>query len=62
MDDYKVKQLHKMLEYETSKAEEHYGAHLTHWSGEANPINIDAGAIRVLIDYYSANPDNNETY
>ena len=28
MDSYKVEQLEKMLKHETSKEEEHYGAHL----------------------------------
>ena len=54
MDDYKIKQLEIMLEYEESAPEDSkYGAHLDHWSGRAKPINIDAGALRCLIDYYS---------
>ena len=54
MDNYKVKQLKIMLEAELKqKPEEQYGAHLTHWARTAKPINIDAGAIQVLIDYYS---------
>jgi len=54
MDDYKVKQLKLMLESEQKqKPEEQYGAHLSHWAGKAKPINIDIGAIKVLIDYYS---------
>ncbi len=61
MDAYKVEQLRKMFEHETNKTEEHYGAHLTHWAGDSKPINIDAGAIKVLIDYYSANSSNDET-
>lgn len=52
-DPYKVDQLVKMLAAEEAQPEyKQYGAHLTHWSGRANPINIDAGAIRVLINYY----------
>ena len=61
MDVYKVEQLRKMLEHETATNEKHYGAHLMHWWGDAKPINIDAGAIKVLIDYYSANSDNSKT-
>lgn len=53
MNSYKVTQLRKMLEHETNEHEEHYGAHITHWAGDSKPINIDAGAIQVLIDYYS---------
>lgn len=53
MDEYKVKQLTKMLQHEANPKEEHYGAHLTHWAGDAKPINIDAGAIEILIKYYS---------
>lgn len=60
MDAYKVEQLRKMLVHETAENEEHYGAHITHWQGDAKPINIDAGAIKVLIDYYSANSNNGE--
>lgn len=57
MYDYKIEQLRKMLEHETNGNEVHYGAHITHWSGDSKPINIDAGAIQVLIDYYSAKTD-----
>lgn len=53
MDHYKIEQLTRMLEYEKKQAEnEKYGAHLTHWSGNANPINIDEGALQTLINYY----------
>ena len=52
--EYKVQQLKKMLKYEEQQPEDkQYGAHLTHWSGRANPINIDAGALRLLIEYYN---------
>lgn len=54
MDAYKVKQLELMLAHEESRTEEHYGAHLQHWYGDAKPIQIDAGGLRALIDYYSA--------
>jgi len=53
MDAYKVTQLKQMLKHETSKEEEHYGAHLTHWYGDSKPINIDAGGLKALIRYYS---------
>lgn len=56
MVEYKVKQLAKMLEAE-NKSDGGYGAHLTHWAGTAKPINIDAGALRVLIHYYSGRMD-----
>ena len=53
-DDYKVQQLKEMLRQEMMQPHnEKYGAHLTHWSGCAKPINIDEGALRVLIEYYS---------
>lgn len=53
-DDYKVKQLQEMLKYEKAQPEsEKYGAHLTHWSGNGNPINLDEGALKILIKYYS---------
>ena len=53
-DPYKVDQLWKMLKAEINAPEDQqYGAHLQHWSGEAMPINIDAGALRALIAYYS---------
>ena len=53
MDEYKVNQLKKMLAHETSKTEEHYGAHLSHWHGDSKAIQIDAGGLRALIRYYS---------
>jgi hypothetical protein len=53
MDEYKVKQLKKMLEHETSKSEEHYGARLSHWWGDTNTLTIDAGGLEALIEYYS---------
>lgn len=58
MDAYKVKELQKMLEHETSKSEEHYGAHLSHWYGDAKELTIDAGGLRALIRYYSEHDTN----
>ena len=53
MDSYKLEQLKIMLEWEkNAQPNEQYGAHLTHWSGQAKPINIDAGALEALIAYY----------
>ena len=52
MDAYKIEQLKMMLEAETGE-NGGYGAHLTHWTGTAKEINIDAGAIQVLINYYA---------
>ena len=56
MDTYKVTQLKIMFKHETDPKTGGYGAHLSHWQGEAKPINRDAGALRLLIDYYST-PD-----
>jgi len=54
MNEYKIKQLTEMLDFERQQPDsQKYGAHLTHWSGHGNPINIDEGALQVLIDYYS---------
>lgn len=53
MDEYKVKQLKKMLEHETSESEEHYGARLSHWYGDTNALTIDAGGLKALIRHYS---------
>lgn len=53
MINYKIQQLEKMLEYEQSQPKKNkFGAHLTHWSGNAKPINIDEGALIALIKYY----------
>ena len=52
-DDYKLKQLITMREYEQRQPDnQKYGAHLTHWSGKAAPINIDENALQALITYY----------
>ena len=53
MDKYKVEQLKLMLAHENSREEEHYGANLSHWYGDAKPLTIDAGGLRALIEYYS---------
>lgn len=53
-DPYKVEQLWNMLKAEIDAPEDQkYGAHLQHWNGNAKPINIDAGALRALIAYYT---------
>ena len=53
-DSYKAKQLQEMLNWEEQQPEDQkFGAHLTHWSGHGKPINLDAGAIQALIQYYS---------
>jgi hypothetical protein len=51
--DYKIKQLQLMLDSESNFETGGYGANLSHWSGTAKPINIDAGALQCLIDYYT---------
>ena len=48
---YKLKQLKAMLTLEKDQKNGGHGAHLTHWAGAA-PINLDAGALQALIDYY----------
>lgn len=58
-DSYKVKQLEEMLAYEKAQPEnEKYGAHLQYWSGHGKPINIDEGALELLIKYYGG--ENND--
>lgn len=52
MNEYKVKQLEIMLACELDHKNGGYGAHLSYWYGDSKPINIDAGALRFLIDYY----------
>lgn len=52
---YKIQQLREMLDWEEAQPEDkRYGAHLSHWSGHGKPINLDAGAISALIEYYSS--------
>ena len=56
MDEYKVKQLEAMLSHEEGEGRDvGYGAHLSHWYGDSKPIQLDAGALRVLIQYYGGN-------
>ena len=55
MDEYKIKQLKLMLSHE--EGGDGYGAHLTHWYGDAKPIQLDAGALKVLIEYYGGCPN-----
>lgn len=55
--NYKIAQLEEMLRQELDPKTSGYGAHLTHWSGNAKPINIDAKAIQALIDHYNARLD-----
>jgi hypothetical protein len=50
-DLYKLKQLKAMLVLEKDQDVGGYGAHLSHWAG-AKPINLDAGGLQALIDYY----------
>lgn len=59
MDDYKVKQLRKMLAHETDDGE-HYGARLSHWYGDTNTLTIDAGGLEALIRYYEEHDTNLE--
>lgn len=59
MNEYRIKQLESMLEYESKQPDsEKYGAHLTHWSGHGNPINLDEGALKALIRYYKRKQNN----
>ena len=58
MDKYKVEQLKKMLEHETSKTEVHYGARLRHGCEDIKVLTIDAGGLRALIRYYSKHDTN----
>lgn len=53
-DEYKVKQLQKMLAHETSEGEVHYGAHLSHGYSGAAHLTIDAGGLRALIEHYQS--------
>lgn len=60
-NEYKIEQLRNMLTAETSEDAGGYGAHLDHWSGRAKPINLDADALRVLINYYESLDEHTET-
>lgn len=59
-DSYKVQQLMLMLAHEKNPKEVHYGANLSHWAGDAKPIQLDAGGIRALIRYYSKHDTDHE--
>ena len=52
MNEYKIEQLQLMLKAETDQNTGGYGAHLSHWASAGKEINIDAGALRCLIEYY----------
>lgn len=54
--DYKISQLKTMLKHETAKHESHYNAKLSHWAGDTKTIDIDAGALLALINYYQSMP------
>ena len=52
-NEYRAEQLKKMLAFEEKQEESaKYGAHLSHWGNDGNPINLDEGALKVLIAYY----------
>ncbi len=53
MDAYMIKTLEKMLSHEEVPHKMHYGAQLSHWYGDTQPITIDAGGLRALIAHYS---------
>ena len=55
--DYKIEQLHAMLDIElgmgkNGKDDAGYGANLSHWYGNSKPIQLDAKALRGLIRHY----------
>lgn len=54
---YKIEQLERMLKAEVDEKTSGYGAHLKHWASSGKEINIDAGALEVLIDYYKNKKD-----
>lgn len=45
--------LSSMLRHEENPRETHYGAHLSHWYGDAADIQLDAGALRALLNHYT---------
>ena len=51
-DAVEKEELKKMLDHETNKQEDHYGARLSHWCGDTNSLTIDAGGLQALIRYY----------
>ena len=52
---YKIDQLQAMLtiELDPNPNVGGYGAHLQHWYGNSKGIQLDAGALKALIDYYT---------
>ena len=52
--DYKIKQLKDMVDAELDEESGGYGAHLSHWSGKALPIQLDHEALNVLIKHYES--------
>ena len=52
-DPYKTDQLAKMLRFETTDGQVHYGARLIHRESGAKDLTIDAGGIRALLKYYA---------
>ena len=52
MNAYKIEQLKKMLAYENGE-NGGYGAHLSYKNSKAKGIQLDAGALELLIVYYS---------
>ena len=59
MYKYKVEQLRIMLETERYPEPNvgEYGARLSHWSGRAKVLTIDAEALECLIRYYEERED-----
>lgn len=54
MDAYKVGVIKKMIEAEES-SNGGYGAHLSmDWQASIAPINLDSGALRLLLKYYES--------
>ena len=60
MASYKVEQLRLMYKAEADPDKGGFGAHLTHWSGNAKPVNLDAKAIAALIKHYERRIKNGE--
>jgi hypothetical protein len=53
--EYRLGELKKMISAELRMTEqERYGAHLSHWSGVAKPIQLDLGALLELYHYYKS--------
>lgn len=52
-DSYREGQVRTMLSHETDPNEVHYAARLSHWWGDAKPINIEADALALLADAFA---------